>query len=244
MKYAGLILAGGRGSRFISEDTQPIPKVLRLLLGKPVILWVIDSLKNAGILDNTIVVGYKAEEVISKLGDTYKYVFQIEQKGSGDAVACAKECFTNFDGSLVIMCGDSPLFSSETLKKMMHQHYDEKAFISLASSLLDNPTGYGRIIRDKNENIIGIVEEKCALDEQKAIKEVNGGAYIFDSKWLFSNIHLIKQNEAGEYNLTDMVRIAIEQNKTITSVSCDNIELLGINTQSELEKIENILRSR
>ncbi|MFQ3549676.1 MAG: sugar phosphate nucleotidyltransferase, partial [Armatimonadota bacterium] len=139
---------------------------------------------------------------------------------------------------------DSPLFSSDTLRKMMYQHNSLKAVITLASSILDNPTGYGRIIRNSNENIIGIAEEKCVSDEQKAIKEVNGGAYIFDSKWLFSNIHQIKQNATGEYNLTDMVRIAVEQNKTITSVGCDYKELLGINTLSELETVENILRSR
>lgn len=244
MKYAGLVLAAGRGSRFQHETGEPFPKVLRPVLGKPMVVGVIDTLEQAGIDEVTLIVGFGAEEVMRVVGARAQYVLQEEQKGSGHAVACARDAFKEFEGGLVIMCGDSPLFAVETIKKLMQTHQSTAATITLASATLEDPHGYGRILRDGDGHITGIVEEKCATPEQRSIRGVNGGAYVFDSEWLFDNISLMELNEANEYNLTDMVRVAIEQNRTVSAVECDPSELLGVNTPAQLAVVEEILRSR
>lgn len=241
-KFRGLILAAGKGSRFQSESGGAFPKVLRPVLGKPMVGYVVDTLKQAGIDGITLIVGFQAEQVMQEMGPNYRYVRQIEQKGSGHAVACAKDVFESYDGHLIIMCGDSPLFTTNTIRRLMAEHVKSDAVITLASANLDDPTGYGRIIRGSNDRIIGIVEEKCATQAERAIKEVNGGAYEFDSRWLFSNIGAMAINEANEYNLTDMVRVALEQGRTVSAVNCEPDELLGVNTPAQLAAVEEIIR--
>ena len=238
------MLAAGRGSRFQQETGKAFPKVLRPVLGKPLVRYVLDALTQAGISDITLVVGFMADEVMRELGPGYAYVVQHEQRGSGHAVARATEHFTRFTGHLVIMCGDSPLFSSDTVTAIMREHNTSGAVITLASAVLDNPFGYGRIPRGSDGRITGIVEEKCANADQRAIKEVNGGAYAFEAEWLFANIGRMAINETGEYNLTDMVRIAVEQGRRVQTVGCDPIELLGVNTPRQLKTILNILSNK
>lgn len=242
--FKGLILAAGRGSRFQAESGEPLPKVLRPLLGKPMVSYVIDTLTQVGVDDVTLIIGYRGDDVKQAIGESVNYVLQQEQKGSGHAVACAKDAFVDFTGDLIIMCGDSPLFKAETLSKMMDEHADTNAVATLAAAVLGDPLGYGRIVRDEEGNLAGIVEEKCASPEQRAIKEVNGGAYIFSAPWLFENISNMALNEAGEYNLTDMVRVALGQGKVVSSVKCDSQELLGVNTPAQLKAVEDILQGR
>ncbi len=242
--FAGLVLAAGKGSRFPSESGRPFPKVLRSVLGRPMISYVLDALTEAGIEDITLVVGFGADEVRRWLGDAVGYVLQEEQRGSGDAVARAKDRFHEFEGHLVVMCGDSPLFTAETVSRMMRKHVEEHAVATLTSATLDDPSGYGRIVRDTSGAIRAIVEERCATDRQRSIREVNGGAYVFDAAWLFANIDRMAINEAGEYNLTDMIRVAVEQSATVTDVACDPTELLGVNTPEHLDRVEHILRDR
>ena len=241
---AGLVLAAGKGSRFASESHEPFPKVLRLVLGRPMVCYVLDALRGAGIKDITLIVGFGAKQVTSEVGTGVKYVLQTEQKGSGHAVACAKDALREFDGSLIIMCGDSPLFTAETVRRISEQHARTHAVATLATAILDDPFGYGRIVRNPSGAIAGIVEEKCADSNEKAIREVNGGAYAFDARWLFDNIDQMTINSAGEYNLTDMIRVAVEQKQTISAVQCDPIELLGVNTPDQLATVEELLRSR
>jgi len=238
----GLVLAAGKGTRF--QSGQPMPKVLRPVLGRPMVSYVIESLRGAGVEDITLVVGFGADEVIGALGSQFYYVHQLEQLGSGHAVMCAREHFAGFSGSLVVMCGDSPLFGSGTLHKMIDEHTRTGASITLAVTTLDDPFGYGRILRDDFGRVVGIVEEKCASDKERSIREVNGGAYVFDAEWLFGNIHLMTRNQSGEYNLTDMVRVAAEQNLQVSTVQCDPEELLGVNTPEQLALIEEILRGK
>ncbi len=238
----GLILAAGRGTRF--QTGEPMPKVLRPVLGKPMVAWVIETLRAARVDDITLVVGFLAREVMGALGDGFRYAVQEEQSGSGHAVACARDAFRGFDGPLVIMCGDSPLFGAETVRKMLAEHRSSGAAAVLTSASLADPSGYGRILRDQSGRITGIVEQKCATPEQRAISEVNGGAYVFDAGWLYRNIHLMARNEAGEYNLTDMIRVALEQGRTISTVQCDPDELLGVNSPEQLAVVEEILRGR
>ncbi len=241
---AGLVLAAGKGSRFGGEPGRPFPKVLRPVLGRPMVSWVIDALRGAGVGDITLIVGFGADEVRREIGPSVRYVLQAEQKGSGHAVACAKEAFDGHRAGLVVMCGDSPLFTADTVRRMVDGHEMASAAVTLTSARLDDPSGYGRIVRDADGNIVGIVEEKCADEREKAIREVNGGAYGFDARWLFDNIDKMAVNEAGEYNLTDMVRVAIEQGRTVTAIECDPRELLGVNTPQQLAEVEAILRGR
>lgn len=243
-KSAGLALAAGRGSRFAAESGDPFPKVLRKVLGRPLVRYVIDALSGAGIDDITLVVGFGASAVIDEIGPDVGYVEQTEQKGSGHAVACAADAFRDFDGVLIVMCGDSPLFTSDTVNRMRIEHTCSGAAITLASANLDDPFGYGRIVRDEAGGVVGVIEEKCADETQKTIREVNGGIYACDSRWLFSNLGKMAVNEAGEYNLTDMVRVAIEQNRRVSTVTCDPAELMGVNTPEQLQAIEKILRGR
>ena len=243
-QFAGLVLAAGKGSRFAREAGDPFPKVLRPVLGRPMVFCVLDALKSAGIDDITLIIGFGADEVRRQVGESVKYVLQTEQRGSGHAVACASEAFRDFRGGLVIMCGDSPLFTADTVRRVTEEHARTSAVATLTSAMLDDPSGYGRIVRDSNGVIRSIVEEKCATAEQKAIREVNGGAYAFDGRWLFDNIEKMALNEANEYNLTDMIRVALEQGKTVSAVNCDPSELLGVNTPTQLRNIERILQER
>lgn len=243
-EWRGLILAAGKGSRFQKETGEAFPKVLRPVLGRPMVRFVIDALNNAGVADITLIVGFQAHAVIGELGDTYSYVLQPEQKGSGHAVACARNAFEGYTGNLAVMCGDSPLFTAETIRRITREHEAGNAAVTLASAVLEDPFGYGRIRRSSTGRIVGVVEEKCASAAERDIKEVNGGAYAFDAAWLFGNIDQMAVNEAGEYNLTDMVRVAIEQGRQVSAVECDPTELLGVNTPEQLAIIENILCNR
>ena len=242
--FAGLVLAAGKGSRFQSESGRPFPKVLRSVLGRPMIWYVLETLREAGIEDITLVVGFGADEVRRRIGDAVGYVIQDEQRGSGDAVAQAKDTFREFGGRLVVMCGDSPLFTARTVGRMMRKHVEEHAVATLASATLDDPSGYGRIVRDSGGSIRAIVEQRCATDPQRSIREVNGGAYVFDAAWLFANIDRMAINDTGEYNLTDMIRVAVEQSAIVTDVVCDRLELLGVNTPEQLGRVEDIIRDR
>lgn len=241
---AGLILAAGRGTRLTTASDPLTPKVMRPLLGKPMIEFVLRTLRDAGVERVAIVVGFGADQITGKLGAGYDYVLQPEQKGSGDAVACARDYFRGFDGALVVMCGDSPLFRSETLSGMLRCHWQEQASATLAAARPNDPTGYGRILRSGSGEITGVVEQACASEDERKITEVNGGAYVFDAQWLFGNIGLMRQNSAKEYNLTDMVRVAVEQGRRVSSVPCEPEEIAGVNTPEDLRAVEAILHSR
>ncbi len=240
----GLVLAAGRGTRFRGDSGTQVPKVLQPVLGKPIIGYVLDALREAGVSETAIVVGFAADQVRSQLGETYAYAVQPELRGSGHAVGYARAIFEGAEGSVVVMCGDSPLFLPRTIRAMASRHRQTDAAVTLAAARLEDAKGYGRILRDNKGNITRIVEEKCATEEQRAIKEVNGGAYVFDVRWLFDNIDSIAENEAGEYNLTDVVRIAVEQGREVSWVECDAREIGGVNTPEELAAAEAILARR
>ena len=238
----GLILAAGKGSRFISDGNN-LPKVLQPVNGKPVIRYVISALDIAGVSDITIIVGYLSELVKKELGDKFSYVEQERLLGSGNAVRCAKSVLEEYDGVLVVMCGDSPMFTSETIKKLITKHSESKAFITLASARLEDPSGFGRIKRNSIGNILEVIEEKCASETDKSINEINGGLYAFNNKWLFDNIKKLTKNAAGEYNLTQMVSIAINECLKVESIECNPNEVLGINSVEQLKYIEKLLIS-
>ncbi|MDH7482480.1 MAG: NTP transferase domain-containing protein [Armatimonadota bacterium] len=240
MEFQAIVLAAGRGRRMGSKE----PKVLVSLLSRPLVCHVLDRLAEVGIEHPIIVVGVGAEKVRQTLGDNYLYAFQQEQLGSGHAVLCAAELARGKSRNLLVMCGDSPLFKTQTIRSLMEAHLFEKPTITLVSAVLDDPRGYGRIIRDSNGEIMAIVEEVDATDEEKAVKEINGGCYAFNAEWLWDNLNLMTENEAGEKCLTQMVDIAIKQHRRVISVSAEPEEVLGVNTYDDLATAERILASR
>lgn len=231
-----IVLAGGKGSRMGSD----IPKVLIPLCGKPMILYVLDILNAVEIQNPVIVVGSNRQKIIDALGSRYYYAVQEEQLGSGHAVMCAKEFLPN-DGYLIVMCGDSPLFRAETISSLISHHINTHAAITLVSATLDEPYGYGRVVRNAEGSILGIAEEGAATTEEKLIKEVNGGCYAFDARWLWNNIGLMTQNAAGEYCLTEMVNIAVSQGLPIEAVTAYPHEIQGVNTYEQLLYAERII---
>ncbi|HOK54784.1 MAG TPA: NTP transferase domain-containing protein [Armatimonadota bacterium] len=245
MSFYAIILAAGKGKRMRDENTPAeFPKVLKQVNGRPLVSYVIDTLKASGIDDITIIVGFGADYVKNALGSGFRFVTQKEQLGSGHAVAIAKDALADYTGHVIIMCGDSPLFRKETISALKNQHLESGAVITLVSAELADPTGYGRIKRLPSGEIAGVVEEKCASPEEKTIKEINGGAYAFNSAWLWSNIDKIERNEANEFNLTYLVSVAVSQGQKVEAVQAAPEEVMGVNTTEDLQRVEGILLKR
>ena len=239
-----IILAAGKGKRLLSE-TMNMPKVLRLAAGKPLIGHVLSNIDFIEEKDITIVAGYKREMVFETLGDKYNYAVQEEQKGTGHAVMMAKEAFEGYTGDVIVLYGDMPLFKKETYKNLIEAHQNSGADCTILTAITDDKLAYGRIIRENGE-VVDIVEEKDCTPEQKDIKELNVGVYVFKADVLFSNLDKIKNNNAqGEYYLTDVPKILIGEGKKIASFSTtDSLEILGVNTPEDLELCEKVLGGR
>ena len=239
-----IILAAGKGKRLLSE-TMNMPKVLRLAAGKPLIGHVLDNISFIDEKDIVIVAGYKREMVYEQLGDKYTYVVQEEQKGTGHAVMMAKDALEGYTGDVVVLYGDMPLFKKETYKNLIQTHQESGADCTVLTATTDDKLAYGRIIRE-NGNIIDIIEDKDCTPEQKEIKELNVGVYVFKSNVLFENLNKLKNNNAqGEYYLTDVPKILIGEGKTIaTYTTYDKHEILGVNTPEDLELCEKLIKER
>ncbi|MHB1459420.1 MAG: NTP transferase domain-containing protein [Armatimonadota bacterium] len=237
--FHAIILAAGRGSRMGVD----IPKTLIPLCGKPMISHILDALTELKITTPVIVVGKQHQAFEETLNGEIVYAVQEEQLGSGHAVMCARDLAPS-TGYLLVMCGDSPLFRVETIRSLMNAHRTDGSTVTLVSALLDDPFGYGRILRNASGEIIGIAEEKNASPEQKVLREINGGCYAFITQWLWDNIHLLTRNEAGELNLTEMVDIAIRQGLKVSSVTAGPDEVAGVNTPDQLRQAEEILTAR
>ena len=225
-----------------------LPKALHMAKGVPIIKRLLNNIKSL-FAEPAIVVGYRGNEIISVLGDKYLYIHQDEQLGTGHALMCAKKVLAKKEyENIVVIPGDHPLISKETLQDLLALHKSEKAKLSLAIVSVPNFKGdftsfsnCGRIIRNAEGEIIGIVEYKDASEEQKKIREVNTSYYCFDTKWLWENIDKLEdKNVVREYYLTDMVKIAREQGDKISSFIIENaFEGLGVNNKEQLEKVES-----
>lgn len=241
-KLSAIILAAGEGKRMKSKYS----KVLHKLSGKPMIEYVYDAVKETGIDDCIVIVGHKAEEVKNFMGDKAKYAFQEKQLGTGHAVAQAEGITDSIEGYTVVLCGDTPLVTSETIKRAIKYHKDNDYVATVITAVLDDATGYGRIIRDENENVLKIVEHKDANDIEKKVKEVNSGLYCFTTKKLFEALKKISNNNSqGEYYLTDTLEILIEKGEKIGAiVVSDNNEILGVNSRAQLAEAQRIIFKR
>lgn len=237
-----VILAAGKGTRMNSTT----PKVLHKVGGKPMLEYVMTAAYYAGAKKQVVVVGYQGEQVRAYVGDEVTVVEQKEQKGTAHAVLQAKDVLTDFDGTVMILCGDTPLVNGEDLKEFFIAHEQSGAVASVFTATMQDPTGYGRIIRDSAGNIEKIVEEKDANAEQRAVKEVNTGIYCIDNKVLFNVIAQVGCNNAqGEFYLTDIIDILGRSEQNVGAVRAKNADsTVGINSRRHLAQVEKIMRER
>lgn len=241
MKLVTVILAAGLGKRMKSS----IPKVLHNIFGKPLIQYVADSVKELGSKENIIVIGPHTKAVKEILGDyPVRFVIQESPLGTADALKRASEILKGFDGSVLVLNGDTPLVGASLLKRFLKVHYKMKEDISLISFIAQGKHSYGRILRE-GENVLAIIEDKDATTEQKRIKEVNSGIYAIDSNVLYILNEIKLNKKKGEYYLTDIVEIAIKKGyKVGAHILASETELTGINTREELSNACLFLRDR
>lgn len=240
-----LVLAAGQGKRLRSEATQ-IPKVMRTALGKPLVGYVLDAADFVPAEDTWLVVGFRKEAVMEAFPDL-NFVEQTERKGTGHAVLCAKEAFKDYDGDIMIINGDMPLFSKETLAGITEAHKKSGVACTMLTYTVEGEIPpFGHIIRDSEGFVCDIVEHKDATAEQKLIRELNAGLYIFSAKELFSALERLTPSTAtGEYYLTALPALLKEDGfKTQAFPLKDADELLGVNTEEDLLKVEECLRNK
>jgi bifunctional UDP-N-acetylglucosamine pyrophosphorylase/glucosamine-1-phosphate N-acetyltransferase len=224
------------------------PKVLHKVCGRPMLAYVLDACRGAGVKKIYVVVGFGAEQVRRefKADADIVWVRQKQQKGTADAVLCCKEQLDGFNGQTLVLCGDGPLIRAETLKKIIKKHEHEKAAATLATAILDDPTGYGRVCRDTDGNITAIVEHNDCTSEQLQIKEVNPSYYVFDNKILFKATAKVKpDNVKKEYYLTDAISIIIASSQKVAAVAALRPEeAMSVNTNEQLKQVNKIMESR
>ena len=238
-----ILLAAGQGTRMKSA----VPKVLHSLGGKALYLHVLETAKRLDPAVVAIVVGHAARTVQEACPvRDINWAVQEEQLGTGHAVLCAHDKFRGFNGDILILSGDVPLIEEQTLRTIIEHQRSSRADLSFLTAQLDNPKGYGRILRNAQGAIAGIVEEKDATDEQRQISEINTGIYVVSSPFLFDALAAVRNhNQQKEYYLTDIVAIALRQGKEVEAVHVDDVrETLGINSREDLAKMEKNLRDK
>ncbi|HJU94237.1 MAG TPA: bifunctional UDP-N-acetylglucosamine diphosphorylase/glucosamine-1-phosphate N-acetyltransferase GlmU [Pyrinomonadaceae bacterium] len=239
-----LIMAAGLGTRMKSKRA----KVLHELGGSPLIAHVVRAAKALDPRSIIVIVGHQAEEVeqavLAEVGELASFVIQAKQRGTGDAVESARSNLENSDSLVLVLSGDVPMIKVETLQNLIDHHKNAGAACTILSVRLENPTHYGRIIRDKNDSFRKIVEERDASEEQRQVKEINSGIYCFDAKELFQALRKVEPaNDQGEYYLTDVPGIILSSRSRVSVyLHNDAREVYGVNTRAELAEFENLLR--
>lgn len=241
MDYFSIIaLAAGKGTRMKSEKA----KVLHSVAGTPMITRVVKSALSTNPDKLVVVIGHQGEAVKSVLSEhQIEYSVQSEQLGTGHAIASTKGLFEGYKGYCLILCGDTPLIQASSIKMALESHTNSTSKLTVVTTHVNNPFGYGRIIRDNHRAIIGIVEEKDATGDQRRINEINTGIYVVDSELLFRLVDTLKNhNTQGEYYLTDIVGAAVELGLDLNTHELeDSSEVTGINTMAELAYASKIL---
>ena len=244
--FKSVILAAGKGTRMKSET----PKVLHTIFDKTLVGYVIEAVNNTGLADeNFVIVGHQAERVDEYIKENYKNartVLQSPQLGTGHAVSMVLPYLKDFDGEVVILCGDTPLITSETLKEFVEYHRENNSDLTVMSAIFDNPTNYGRIIRGADNRVEAIIEEKDTTPEQKGVNEINAGIYCLDWKKVKPAFSQLKTNNAqGEYYLTDIIKWGNENGLSVNGyILKDNTEIYGINSKVNLAEATKFLNQR
>ncbi len=239
-KNCAIILAAGEGKRMKSTKA----KVLQEVLFKPMVDWVIDTVKAMGIEDIYVVTGHQREQVEAHLGDGVQTVFQAERLGTGHAVMQASELLKEYaGGSCLVLCGDAPLFSTETIEAAGAYHNENGLSATVITAFTSEPTGYGRICRNKQGFIEAIVEERDADEKTKKINEINAGAYWFSVDDLVPSLSSLKNNNSqGEYYLTDVPKYLAAQGKNVGAYVAPFNEISGANDRYQLYKLNEDAR--
>ena len=241
-KVKAVVLAAGRGVRMKSEKA----KVLHGLLGRPLIHHVLRALRTAGVKDVVVVVGHQEDAVRKAAGPDVAFVRQTEQKGTGHAVLCAEKALKGAAGEIVVLAGDAPLTTPATIEAMVAAHREAGAAATVLTCCIDDPRGYGRIVRDESGKFVKIVEDGDASEKERLIQEVNSGAYVFAAREIFRALKEVPPNaKKGEIYLTDVLTVLMGHQRVVaTHRASDPAEVYGINTRRDLVAATNFLRWR
>jgi bifunctional UDP-N-acetylglucosamine pyrophosphorylase/glucosamine-1-phosphate N-acetyltransferase/UDP-N-acetylglucosamine pyrophosphorylase len=239
-----VVLAAGKGTRMKSE----LPKVLAPVCGRPMIRYVVDALLEADVAPVVVVVGYRSDLVRQELADVPQVEFaeQAEQLGTGHAVMMCRDHLAAHHGPVVVVTGDSPMLQASSVRKLLEAFRAEGAACALGTVQRDDPTGFGRIVRDPEGRFVGIVEEKDATPEQRAIREVNPSTYLFDAQALLEALDQLRSDNAQrEYYITDCPEILLRAGRKVLALDVlDPSEALSVNTLEDLRVVEQRLQER
>jgi len=239
-----IVLAAGKSTRMKSA----LPKVLHAVCGRPMIDYVLDAARTAGVERLVVIVGHEAEKVKSALKGSpgVEFALQAEQKGTGHAVMMCRDNLKSHDGAVLILTGDAPLMRPESFAALLEDYQKEKAACVIGTAETENNFGLGRIVRDARGEFVKIVEQKDASPEEAKIREINVGCYVFDSKRLFEALDRIQPNNVQkEYYLTDCCAILREGgHRVVASKRLDIVEALGVNTRAQLAEVHQALQHR
>lgn len=240
-RYA-IILAAGQGTRMKSK----LYKVLHPVCGKPMVQHVIDQVKSLNIKEIVTIVGHGAEKVKEQLGADSQYALQAEQLGTAHAVLQSEGMLAEKEGVTIVVCGDTPLIKAETMEALFKHHEETNAKATILTARAEDPTGYGRIVRNADGFVEKIVEHKDATEQERSINEINTGTYCFDNKLLFEAIHNVSNdNVQGEYYLPDVIEILKNQGEIVSAYVTDNFaETLGVNDRVALAEAERTMKKR
>ena len=237
---AAVVLAAGKGTRMKSA----LPKVLHPICGQPMLYYPLEAARLAGFQQLKVVVGHRAELVSETFSaDDITWVTQSDQLGTGHALMCAADSLRGYSGPLLLLCGDVPLITAETLEQLQRYHSQQQAAVTVLTAQMPNPSGYGRVIRD-GEQILQIVEERDADEQQRQVTEINTGTYLFDAAFVLSALKgLNKNNAQREYYLTDVVAAAVAAGEKTRALCVDDpTEVMGINDRCQLAEAEVLMR--
>jgi len=236
-----VILAAGLGTRMKSD----IPKVLHPLLGKPMVEYIFDAVRDICEDPPLVVVGNRADLVMETLGDKARYVLQEPQLGTAHAVQCARKVLHGKSDIVLVANSDFPLITAQTYALLVRMHQESGSKLTLSTVVSDEPRGFARILRDGEGRIVGIVEDKDATIQQKKITELNSNPYCFDAEWLWETIDQVKKSAVGEYYLTDLVEIAEKSGQAVGSIEIeDHQESIGINNRVHLAEATKVIQQR
>jgi bifunctional UDP-N-acetylglucosamine pyrophosphorylase/glucosamine-1-phosphate N-acetyltransferase len=237
-----VILAAGQGKRMNSS----LVKGLHPLLGRPMVWHVLRAVRESGVERVILVVGYQEERVREALGPDVEYVVQAEQLGTGHALLQTRSTLEGFDGDILVVCSDTPLLSHQDLSDLVAVHRQEKAAATMLTAMVDNPAGYGRVVRSAQGKLRAVVEERDASCAQRAIQEVNTGIYCFRAKELFPVLlRLGADNAQGEYYLTDVLALLAREDQTLASLACQNVRAVAnINDRVQLHDATAFMQER